>query len=444
MKYFLKKYCIREYLLQFFLSVFLFVLPWQTILITREIFLNGTKWQYGTLGFFATEILLWICFVLFASLYTKRIKEIHQKKLLFVWSNDRIVLVSVFIFVLYIFSSVLWSGDKALGLQHALFITEAVLLFFTLYTAPLDRILLMKYFVGAAIMQSCLGIYQFLTQSSFSFKWLGLLSHPVAEAGTSVVVGDMVGRVMRAYAAFSHPNVFGAYLFLSLIFTSYILFKKTHNSIFSICFQIFCISVQVLALFFTFSRAAWIVSMVFFIAFFIVSFKNGLKDLIKVFAISFCLCIPFVVYFFPLVFTRLAHESNHEIQSTSERVLGYKESIQIWKTSPVFGVGAGNYTVAAYQLNPLQPGYSYQPVHNVPLLLLSEFGVVGLLLLFGVIITFYRLCIESSFSKYQILFFSGIFVFLSLFDHYFYSSYIGLLMGAIYFAFIFRFSLNKV
>ena len=40
------------------LGLLLFLLPWQTIWITQERFLNGAKWQYGTQGFYATEFLL--------------------------------------------------------------------------------------------------------------------------------------------------------------------------------------------------------------------------------------------------------------------------------------------------------------------------------------------------------------------------------------------------
>ena len=42
-----KKEIHLEQILSFLIKAFLFILPWQTIWIYREQFLNGFKWQYG-------------------------------------------------------------------------------------------------------------------------------------------------------------------------------------------------------------------------------------------------------------------------------------------------------------------------------------------------------------------------------------------------------------
>lgn len=427
---------------QFLVAIFLFLLPWQTIWITHEQFLNRSKWQYGTLGFYATEILLWMCIGLFIVWYWRKKNQIQKVKI-FSWSRDRLFLFSVLLFSLFSFASILWSSNRQIALQHSLHIIEGLLLFFVVYLGPINRESVTKWFLLGATLQSILGIYQFLTQSTFAFKWLGLVAHPVVEAGTSVIVSDGVGRVMRAYGAFTHPNVFGGYLVVSIICTSFLILKEQKKQFLYKLFQVACLTLQLLALFFTFSRSAWIATLLFFIGVFIFCIKNKLKETCKIILLSFFLCVPFFVHYFPLVQTRVVHQSSHEIQSTEERVTGYKDALQIWKTSPFFGVGSGNFTVALYKINPIHPGYTYQPVHNVPLLFLSEFGIAGIVLLFGVIVTFYRVAVQVSSPKYQILFLTGIFFVLSLFDHYFYSSYLGLLLGAVYFAFIFRFSLNK-
>ena len=61
-------------LIKILLSSILFLLPWQTIYITKENFLNGEKWQSGTLGFYALEGLLWLCAILFIVWFYKKNK----------------------------------------------------------------------------------------------------------------------------------------------------------------------------------------------------------------------------------------------------------------------------------------------------------------------------------------------------------------------------------
>jgi len=63
-----------EKTIKILLGFLLFLLPWQTIWIYQEKFLNGAKWEYGTLGLYATEILLWLCALLFIIWFYKQQK----------------------------------------------------------------------------------------------------------------------------------------------------------------------------------------------------------------------------------------------------------------------------------------------------------------------------------------------------------------------------------
>lgn len=470
MKVLLKKYFIGEKILQFCIASFLFLLPWQTIFITEEKFLNGSKWQYGTLGFYATEILLWLGIFSFYFFYIKKVFAYKKEgKIKFSWTSDRLFIFSVLLFLLYCFTSTFWSIDRSVAWQQALFFLEAFLFFFILYLGPIDFKYLAKYFIAGAVLQSLLGIYQFLTQSTFAFKWLGLVSHPVFQAGTSIIEGDVIGRILRAYGAFSHPNVFAGYLFVSLVATTLLFLKEAFKNISQLFFQVLVFAIQVIALFFTFSRSSWIAFGLFFLGLFLFFLKNKLFGDVHIFnknqkddfvsiKSNFCkknlsLSHLFITFFFlvslltltywPLIHTRIANQSSHEIQSTQERVVGYKEALQLWRRSSWIGVGAGNYTRALYENNPNRPGYEYQPVHNVPLLFLTEFGIFGIVFLFGIIISFCRFALQNSQQKYSIFFFISLLLILSLFDHYLYSSYIGTLLFALYFSLVFRFLLEK-
>ena len=101
----------------------------------------------------------------------------------------------------------------------------------------------------------------------------------------------------------------------------------------------------------------------------------------------------------------------------------------------------GNYTIAAYQLNPDRDGWKYQPVHNVGLLFLIELGIVGVILFWLTVISFFYYCLglKNIRVMYYLLFF--VFVPVMLFDHYLFSSYIGILLVVVYIASITRFLL---
>lgn len=60
-----------------------------------------------------------------------------------------------------------------------------------------------------------------------------------------------------------------------------------------------------------------------------------------------------------------------------ERGRYIKGAINILLTHPFFGVGIGRYTNAVQSLYPNHPAWSYQPVHNIYLLILVELGIVG-------------------------------------------------------------------
>jgi len=160
----------------------------------------------------------------------------------------------------------------------------------------------------------------------------------------------------------------------------------------------------------------------------------------------------------------------------SERISGYHEAWKIFKKHPVLGVGAGNYTAAAYQLNPARPGWEYQPVHNVFILFVVEEGGVGFLLSLILLSLVFKSKIpkrdvapsglyvqiskskQNPKSKFQInckiqthlisrkfpyfLFLISYFP-LFIFDHYLYSSYVGLMLVAIFFGLIARWKLSN-
>lgn len=67
----------------------------------------------------------------------------------------------------------------------------------------------------------------------------------------------------------------------------------------------------------------------------------------------------------------------------NERIVLAKLAVEMWKSNPLFGIGLGNF-ITALPKTGLSNNVIWllQPVHNIYLLILSETGLVGFILLF--------------------------------------------------------------
>lgn len=433
-----------ENLLKIFLRIFLFLLPWQTVWIYGERLVNGYKDQYGTLQFFASEFLLWVVVLLFMYWFWKKYK-VENKKYKFKITKDRIFVFSCFLFIVYAFASVLWSYEPDRAFQQAFHILEAFLLFFVIFLGPLKIRETLKWFVFGSVAPAVLGIAQVLLQDSWPSTLLGLPAHDSYIAGSSIVQGEDIGRWLRAYGTFSHPNVFGGYIVIVIVML-FLLTKKWKVE--SGGYKVFFLTSYLLlltALFFTFSRSAWLAMLVSFLVYCYITFRkmgDGERGTGAMFIIPTIFLITFLsIVYFPVIQVRFSQDSYNEIQSVQERMSGYEEASILWQLRPFYGVGAGNYTAAAYTYNDMLEGWNYQPVHNVGLLFLVEFGVAGIVLLFFVVVSFISLQSFKTLNFFWYMICCGTcYVILAGFDHYLLSSYIGLLLTAIYLAIVVRLS----
>jgi O-antigen ligase len=320
---------------------------------------------------------------------------------------------------------------------------EAFLLFFMLNAQPISYLLspIIYSFIAGSIVQSILGIWQFLSQSTFASTLLGLSVHRAAEAGTSIISTLTDGRWLRAYGSFSHPNILGGYLVIAIIITDIIFHKQaqTKNYRLSTIGYQFISLLQITALFFTFSRSAWLAAAIWMVG--TCTNKTLSNSCLRLRAYSFGLTAILTIIFSPLIFVRLNATTENETRSLSERTLGYSESLQIIKQHPFLGVGAGNYTAEFNKQNRTLPGYVYQPVHNVPLLFLSELGIIGLTLLSLTIwlLISYLLSQKTTSTDLNLLLKAILSLTpLIIFDHYLFSSYSGLLLTGIFLSFLIK------
>lgn len=443
-----------EYLIYFFL----FLLPWQARLILRPGILNGGNWEYGIVGIYGTEVLLWLIIFLLVLMAGRHSRENTLSNFpagnppaggalpAYRQAGRSASLVSLrstpcplglregflseylpAIFCLsFIAVFVFLAADRLIAIQQFIHVFEAIAIFILLTKSPINRFKAAYAFLAGLALQAGLGIYQFLSQSTFVSKWLGLTLHDAA-AGGAAVLENSAGRWLRAYGGLPHPNVLGGYLAVGLLL---ILFLSCGQSVGKKT-RIFLLSTSCLltaALFFSFSRSAWLGLAIGLLVFWFAKHRPR-----AVFNFQFLIFSSIILFFainalifFPLARGRLVGEGRLENRAVTERAIGYGEARQLFSRHPWFGVGLGNYTLATHdEIDPSRPAWDYQPTHNVFLLMLAELGIAGALviLLFGHFI-------KPRFSRNFLPIFA-LFFLLAVFDHYLWSLYSGLMLFSV-------------
>ena len=497
-------------IIEYGLYLFVFFLPIQT----RWIIKYGES-EYGTISLYGTDILLIILIVLFAVLKFqisnskyqipntithchceepeksvanegRRSNPVNGAVCVGITSpavrNDSKLLFPIFWFLiigleLMIFISVFFAADKLIAVyKYAIFLL-GIGLFWLIVNANYNKIKLVYCFLAGIFLQSCLGIWQFLAQSGFACKWLGMAEHDASVLGTSVIEtissADGIGeRWLRAYGGMDHPNVLGGLLTVGLLITISLIveFNKCKTEKFVICnlkfgenvkkesdfnntqfrkkesqitnYQLPITSIFYLllitCLFFTFSRGAWlglVIGVLIMLAAMVIK-KDllGQKKLLQIILASSVLIFVLFSQFQDLVLTRLSNDTRLEVKSNSERIELYKDSWELIKDNWLFGVGIGNYTleIGNRKSEILDDNVFIQPVHNVFLLIWAEIGIFGLLFFILIpLCIMYNLLFKNNLrSKNLILSVSLLAAISTMFmiDHWWWSLHFGVLL----------------
>ncbi len=375
-------------LTEVFLLVFVFILPWQTKLILR-----GADNNLNEISLYVSQLILLlalICFFIF-KLGVKETNQTTPKIWYYLGGLELFVLISFF-----------FAPDKLLSLYHYLVLLGGLGLFYLVKEginrgayeeSCLNRTRIIYVFLSSIFFHSILGIYQFLSQNSFAFKYLGLAQHDAQAAGSSVI-GTISGRWLRAYGGFDHPNIFGGVLVFALLLSAFLLARKKiinyQIQIWGLILLFFSYFFALIALFFTFSRAAWLAYIVGMIILAITLVKKEDRFVAgRFFALIFfsvVLLILAAVPYHELVDTRFKAETKLEQVSLSERTQSILQATEMIQKRPFFGAGIGNY-LQQLKLDNKKTGLTnYQPVHNVFLLVFAEsgfFAFVSLILFLG-------------------------------------------------------------
>lgn len=401
----------------------LFLLPFQTRLIYDPVFLNGYYFEWFSQSLLGVEILVWLTVLLtflrlvFNKTFWREINEAKDKK-------DRVMKIIrpiLFLACLLIYWRII-PLDRGLA-EYKIFLLLGVGCF--ALTLLINKIPFKNIFYalwGGGVLQAMFGIFQFIFQHTWANKWLGLAVHYPSDLGAAVLQIADGGRWMRAYGAFGWPNDLGIYLSIVFLLGLIVYFKVQNEKekIIILAGQMFLIA----GLFFSFSRGALLALLLGIL----VLYFQKKRSIFPVLLWPTVLFVILSIIYLPLLQSRVAAQNYLEIRAINERLSQYQDFANVFSTNPLFGVGPGNYIYALFAQNSNLVPWLYQPVHNVYLLFLAEWGIFGSIL--ALILIGYLFRQIWRYNK-QILPIWAFFTVVFLFDHYFYTAYSGLVIFAV-------------
>jgi O-antigen ligase len=235
----------------------------------------------------------------------------------------------------------------------------------------------------------------------------------IAQINICSIVNHSCRLLLRPYGTFPHPNVLAGFLALTLpfLFWFFLGFKKTDPWFMRIMLPLSFV-LGVCALVVTFGRSAWIAGTLG-ILFVVHNTMRSTKShfYIKYRKVMYVCAIPCAIagaYYFYV--TLAGSESvivRNELNSAALTMIS---------DNAFLGVGWGNFLTILPSYLTTRAIYFLQPVHNIYLLMISQFGFVGLI--------FFVVCIISVSKRMKkISPIAGVLLFLiallGLVDHYF-------------------------
>lgn len=283
--------------------------------------------------------------------------------------------------------------------------------------------------IGVSV-QAFIAIAQFLVQHDIGLRMLGETLLAPGMFGVASFFVDAV-PVLRAYGTFPHANVLAAWMLLALCL-------GMGATRFSRSWALGILAAAwTWAYALSFSRTAWFAGAVIGLVMII---RNQVRALPRAFVWGVGVGVVSIFLLFPHYFlTRARIDAGEE--AVRLRALYVRESVQEASEHPfsfstIAGVGVGQYTTWLAGAVPFLPRQYYQPAHSVPLLVFTELGVIGsLLIVWWLVRVFQELRHVALRRDYVFWGVCASILILGLFDHFFWTIHQGrmafwLLLGA--------------
>ncbi len=418
-------------LTQYLLYLSLFLLPWQTKYIAQQLMVTGEPSEYGALSVFAVEILIVVVFAL-------RGRPLHHEK-------SAGIMKALYFFVAIGFFSLTFSGFGSVGWFHMMHVLAGTMLFSLVIDQRMQVKLMIGSFTVGLVLPIVLGVYQVAQGGSGASTLLGIASKDAITAGVAVVETSG-SRMLRAYGSFPHPNIFGGYVAVAIMMLAWLArYLKSKRDLFLLSIPIILFSA---ALIMTFSRGAWLgllAGSLFLVWQMLKNKKMPPSKAMPLLTLGLLTVIITLGVFHNQVFSRFDTSVGIEANSVEERASQYITFNDVFFSQPILGVGPGAYTFALSEIQPGAPVWSYQPVHNVIVLILAELGIVGLLLGIRWIYLLDKQTYSMKRTAHTMFALSlGLTLLVaSFFDHYLWSLWPGIALSAFTLGIILRWSLPE-
>lgn len=306
-------------------------------------------------------------------------------------------------FVVFSIINIYYSINRDISFLKLLKIGELYLLFEAIrsFTKTELNKLIYKPLLFSIILFSLIGLFQVIEGQTLGglFYYLGERTFSKFSPGIATVVlsGD---TLLRAYSTFSHPNSFAGYILVSIFILRHLSRKIDRKSTAYVIGR----NLSMFTLVLTFSLGAYVSMAVSYLLTKVAkTFKSPMVILVLLFLLSY--------------FLMLLADTNVGLsigESIDQRLELTKESVNIFVENPFTGVGANNFIVAMSDLNPGRYFWLLQPVHNIYLLILSETGLIGLVMSFILLLIILNKSHRHKYLNYAMF----TILITGLFDHY--------------------------
>jgi len=311
-----------------------------------RVFLGGVGWAIGNVGVYASECLA----LIYLGLSYQRLRSNSAARILS-------VLALALFLMTFLVSPTLLSMAFTMRLVAGIFLVLAL----SQETFELGEIWVLSLAIPAIV-----ALIALVSGQAESDSMLGIALHNPTDHGTAVIEylrnGELI-RQWRSYATFPHPNIFGGFL---VVWFMVVALTRSRVSIFLLALSGFLLAS-------TFSREAILAAVVFSAIYF---FQR--PQLSKLIAFWSGLTLG-LLNWLPAYGARMGlTPSRLEEASLTGRLSGFENARMILVKHPWFGVGLMQTAPAlAVLANNGQPFWAYEIPHLVPLLLLTELGLLG-------------------------------------------------------------------
>lgn len=287
--------------------------------------------------------------------------------------------------------SLIWARESALGVRKLIYILSLTPLYYVaadIFREKEGKIYVVRSIVISGFLAAVIALAQFGLQfvigldkavslwGNFAKFFLGSSFSELVLANSSWLVNVSGKTVMRSFGFFPDPHVFSFFVSLCFFVTiGYLLREKNRKWKYA---ALAGSALMFLAILFSFTRGAYLGLIGTGILFLVIFFRRS-GNLPRLLLASAVLAIIVVILSSGSFASRLVSVFNLEEGSNSERLLNWKQAVELIHENPWGGVGLGNY---AHAIDPLAQERSSIYAHNIFLDISAETGIINGLIFF--------------------------------------------------------------